>query len=130
MIPHVVVSTDADLDVGAMREALPDATVSVDTLDGEDAVLTAAIDAEVVVLGESGPVSARMVRAMPDLEVVAVVGADADAVDRDAAATSGVAVLVLPAGDDTPSDRAKRVARDVQAALDGDRPDSLVEPDD
>jgi phosphoglycerate dehydrogenase-like enzyme len=128
MIPHVVVSTDAGIDVTAMRDALPDATVSVDALDSEDAVLTAAIDAEVVVLGETGPVSARMVRAMPDLEVVAVVGGDTDAVDREAAATSGVAVLLVPVADDSPAERAARVAADVQAALDGDTPDSLVDP--
>lgn len=130
MIPHVVVDTGANLALDRLRADLDalDATVSVETLDSESAVMAAAIDAEALILGDPGVVTDHSLTSMPDLEVVAVAGADPGALDLEAAAWAGIAVLAVPLSDaDTPEDRAAAVASELRAALGDGDPSTLVE---
>ena len=131
MIPHVVVDTGTNLGLDRLRADLDaiDATVSVEALDEESAVMAAAIDAEALVVGDPSVVSDHSLTAMPDLEVVVLAGADPDALDLDAAAWAGVAVLAVPLADRSgPEERAGAVAEELRAALGDGDPTTLVEP--
>jgi phosphoglycerate dehydrogenase-like enzyme len=129
-IPHVVVDTDADLDLDRLRAALSglDATVSVQRLDSEHAVMTAAVDAEAVVVAEPSVFSDHSLTSMPDLEVVVVAGATAAGLDLDAAGWAGIDVLAVPLADaDGPDDRATLIAEQLRLALGDGEPTTLVE---
>ena len=129
MIPHVVVDTATNLDLDRLRAELDplDATVSAERLDSESAVMTAAIDAEAVVVAVPTTLSEHSLTAMPDLEVVAVAGADGTGVDLDAAAWAGVTVLAVPLDGDDPTDRAATLGAEVRAALGDGDPTTVVE---
>jgi phosphoglycerate dehydrogenase-like enzyme len=130
MIPHVVVDTGAGLDLDRVREDLDalDATVSVQNLDTESAVMTAAIDAEAVVLDDPSVFSDHSLTSMPDLDVVVVAGATAAGLDLDAAGWAGITVLAVPLdGVEDPGERAAAVCEQLRLALGDGEPTTVVE---
>lgn len=130
MIPHVVVDTGAGLDLDRVREDLDalDATVSVQNLDTESAVMSAAIDAEAVVVDDPSVFSDHSLTSMPDLDVVVVAGATAAGLDIDAAGWAGITVLAVPLTDaTTPAERAGLVCDQLRLALGGGDPTTVVE---
>lgn len=130
MIPHVVVDTTADLDLDRVRAELDavDATVSVQRLDTESAVMTAAVDAEAVVVSDPAVFSDHSLTSMPDLEVVVVAGATAAGLDLDAAGWAGITVLAVPLADaTTPGERATLICEQLRLALGDGDPTTVVE---
>lgn len=130
MIPHVVVDTGAGLDLDRVREDLDalDATVSVQNLDTESAVMTAAIDAEAVVVADPAVFSDHSLTSMPDLDVVVVAGATAAGLDLDAAGWAGITVLAVPLEDvEDPGERAELVCEQLRLALGDGDPTTVVE---
>lgn len=130
MIPHVVVDTGAGLDLDRVREDLDalDATVSVQNLDTESAVMTAAIDAEAVVVADPAVFSDHSLTSMPDLDVVVVAGATAAGLDVDAAGWAGITVLAVPLEDvEDPGERADRICEQLGLALGDGEPTTVVE---
>jgi len=129
VIPHVVVDTEANLDLDRLRAELEplDATVSAQRFDSEPAVMTAAIDAEAVVVADPTVLSDHSLTSMPDLEVVAVVGADGSGLDFDAASWAGVTVLAVPLHGDDPVDRTATIADELGTALGDGDPTSVAD---
>jgi len=130
MIPHVVVDTGAGLDLDRVRAELDavDATVSVQRLDTESAVMTAAIDAEAVVVADPAVFSDHSLTSMPDLDVVVVAGATAAGLDLDAAAWAGITVLAVPLeGVADAGERADLLCEQLRLALGDGEPTTVVE---
>lgn len=130
MIPHVVVDTRTDLDREVLRTALSDldATVSLERLDAESAVMAAAVDAEAVVVDDPAVFSKHSLTSMPDLEVVVLAGTAASGIDLDAAAWAGVTVLAVPLTElSDPGERAERLAAELRAALGDGDPSTVVD---
>ena len=131
MIPHVVVDTALGLDLGRLRSELAavEATVSVEPLATESAVMASAVDAEAVVVDDPGVFSEHSLTSMPDLEIVALAGRAGDGIDLDAAAWAGVTVLALPFSDvGDAGERAGRLGAELRAALGDGDPSTVVDP--
>ncbi|WP_123539315.1 C-terminal binding protein [Halosimplex salinum] len=93
----VVVSDDPMIDAEALADRLgADVTVTVAETDTERAVREAASGAAGLVVDVSTPVTADVLAACPDLEIVARAGVGIDRVDVGAAAERGVAVTNVP----------------------------------
>ncbi len=130
MIPHVVVDTALGLNPDRLRSELAavDATVSVEPLETESAVMASAVDAEAVVVDDPAVFSKHSLTSMPDLEVVVLAGRTADGIDLDAAAWAGVTVLALPFSDvDDAGERTARLGSELRAALGDGDPSTVVE---
>ncbi|WP_459194619.1 C-terminal binding protein [Halosimplex sp. J119] len=93
----VVASEDRMIDADLLRDRLgDDVTVTVAETDTEPAVRAAAADAVALVANVSTPVTADVLDACADLEIVARAGVGIDTIDVEAAAERGVAVSNTP----------------------------------
>jgi D-3-phosphoglycerate dehydrogenase len=92
---RVVASDDPMIDVDRLRTAL-DADVVVAETDDEDAVRDAAAGAAALVVDVNTPVTAAVLDALDDLQIVARAGVGIDNIDVSAAADNGVTVTNVP----------------------------------
>lgn len=94
---RVVVSDTKDPDLDIEREVFKDEKFSVEqrVCHDEESLLTAAADADALIVDAGTPVTARVLREL-DLTVVARAGIGVDNVDREAAEAAGVVVTNVP----------------------------------
>ncbi|WP_424000529.1 C-terminal binding protein [Haloarcula salina] len=94
-MPRVVASDDPMIDTERLRAALDAEVVAAET-DSEDDLRAAAAGAQGLVVDVNTPVTAAVIDALDDLEIVARAGVGVDNVDVRAAADNGVTVTNVP----------------------------------